>query len=157
LKTIVISGAYSSIGKTTIAEELLYGLSNWSALKVTVKKESKCPRGNSCNICNKFEGDFDIVTNRKIINQKGTDTARLKDAGAKKVVWLKATLKGLKTGLKKALARLKDSNGIVIEGTSVLKYIKPDLTIYLNDNTAYLRTVAKEARRKSDIIINVGR
>ena len=62
-----------------------------------------------------------------------------------------------KTGLEKALALLKGSKGVVIEGTSVLKYIKPDFTIFLDDKKAILRTTAKQARKKADIVINVSR
>ena len=157
VKTIVVSGAHSNIGKTTLAADMLRSLPNWAALKVTVKKESSCPRNSDCGVCDGFKGDFDIVTERKTINQKGTDTARLKEAGAKKVIWLKSTFNGLKTGLEKALALLKGSKGVVIEGTSVLKYIKPDFTIFLDDKKAILRTTAKQARKKADIVINVSR
>ncbi len=80
MKTIVISGAHSNIGKTLLAEEMLRSLADWSALKVTVKNKSKCPRKSesNCRVCSEFKGDFDIVKNRNVINQKDTDTARLK-------------------------------------------------------------------------------
>ena len=155
VKTIVVSGAHSNIGKTSLAADMLGGLRDWSALKVTVKKESRCPRQSNCGVCSELKGDFDIVTERKVINKKGTDTARLKKAGAKKVIWLKSTLKGLKAGLNRAFLLLKDSKGVVIEGTSVLKYIKPDFTIYLDDKKAVLRNTARQARKKADIIIDV--
>ena len=100
---------------------------------------------------------YDIIIDRKIINQKGTDTARLKEAGAKKVAWLKSTLGGLEKGLKKAFLKLKDSEGIIIEGTSVVRYINPDLVIYLRDGSRDLKPSAKEAQRKADIIIDVSR
>jgi molybdopterin-guanine dinucleotide biosynthesis protein len=157
LQIIVISGAHSRIGKTSLAEDLLRSLPDWSALKVTVKKQADCPRNSNCVVCGGFKKDFEMVTNRKIINQRGTDTARLKSAGAKKVIWLKSTLRGLKIGLKKALGLLEDSRGVIIEGTSVLRYIRPDFAIYLNDEIASLRTAAEEARKKANIVINVNR
>lgn len=167
VKTIVVAGAHSGIGKTLVAEELVHKLANWSALKVTVQRKSSCPRKqsnlhlfrsrNKCNICTELKQDFEIIKAQKIINQKGTDTARLQKAGAKKTIWLRASLGGLKAGLKKAFYQLRDSEGIVIEGTSVLKYIKPSLAIYLKDNTANLRPAGRQAQRKADIIINVDR
>ena len=93
---------------------------------------------------------FGSVEVKRIIEKKGTDTARLRKAGAKKVIWLKATLKGLKEGLKRSFLELKDSKGLVIEGTSVLRYLKPDLAIYIDDGKTRLRPAAKEA----DIIIS---
>lgn len=154
MRTIVIAGAHSSIGKTLLAEELLQGLSDWSALKVTVKRKSGCPRDKSnCNICAKLKGNFEIIKDTKIINQEGRDTARLKKAGAKKVIWLVATLRGLKRGLKEALNGFKNSKGIVIEGTSVIKYIKPDLLIFIRADSGNLRYDAREALKKADIVI----
>lgn len=155
MKTIVISGAHSNIGKTLFAEEVLRNLPNWSALKVTVKRGLECPRHSNCEICSELKGNFDIVADKKIISQKGSDTARLKEAGAKKVIWLKSTLKGLSAGFRKSLQMLNGSEGIVIEGTSILRFIKPDLAIYLKSNTTPLRTSAREAKRRADIIIDV--
>ncbi len=156
MKTIVIAGAKSGIGKTSLAEKLLCRLPDWSALKVTVKRGTACPRQQSkCNACRELKKDFEIVEDEEIINQKGTDTARLKEAGAKKVIWLKSTLKGLETGLEGALRGLNGSKGVVIEGTSVVKYIKPDLLIFIKDDSENLRSGAREAFEKADVIIDV--
>lgn len=157
MKTITISGAHSNIGKTSLAEEILSSQGGWSALKVTVKTGSGCPRNKICGVCEEIKGKFVIVTDEKIIDQDGTDTARLKKAGAEKVIWLKADRKGLKEGLKRSLGMLKGSKGVVIEGTSVLKYIRPDLSIYLKDGATTQRPQAKAARRKADIIIDASR
>ena len=156
MRTIVVSGAHSGIGKTLFAQELLRCLRNWSALKVTVKHKTACPRkGNSCGVCHELTKEFEIVKAKRIIAEKGTDSARLLQAGAKKVLWLKSTKEGLGKGLKKALAALKPTEGVVIEGTSVLKYIEPNLAIYLKDKQKSLRPEAKQARKKADLIINV--
>lgn len=130
-KIIVVSGAHSAVGKTTVAQELLSGLNGWSALKVTVSKDGPCPHEKDCGVCAQVQGPFNIIKDSRIINQQGKDTARLKEAGAKEVIWLKAKPLGLKDGLDKALAEFSDCKGIVIEGTSVLKYIKPNLNIHV--------------------------
>lgn len=157
MKTIVISGSYSNIGKTLLAEEILHSFKDWSAIKVTLKRKTRCPRkiSNGCGVCKEIKNDFSIITDKKVIDQPNTDTARLKKAGAKKVTWLKATLNGLKPGLEKTLESLGDSEGVVIEGTSVLRHINPDLTIYLRGKNLHVRASAKEAEKKADIIINV--
>jgi len=137
---------------------MLRGLPDWSALKVTVshRGEFRCPRHHrQCRVCSEIKGDFEIIKDKKIINQKGTDTSRMKKAGAKKVVWLKTTLRGMKEGLRKSLLEFEDTKGLIIEGTSVLKKIKPDFTIYMRDKTTQLKKSAKEAERKADIIIDV--
>lgn len=130
MKTIVVSGERSGIGKTYTAERLLNRLSGWSALKVTVARDG-CPHTRSCGICKGIEKPFYVIKDRRIINQAGKDTARLKKAGAKQVIWLKATREGLEKGLSKALLEFSKCKGIVIEGTSVLKFLKPDLNIHV--------------------------
>lgn len=155
IKTIVISGSQSNVGKTALAEAVLRRLPQWSALKVTVARNTICPRHSNCGVCSELKKDYEIVRDKKTINQIGKDTARLKKAGARKVVWLKTTSEGLKRGLEKSLKSLRGSKGVVIEGTSVLKHIKPDIAIYIKDNNAVLRNSIEEAEKKADIVIDV--
>lgn len=131
MKIIVISGEKSGVGKTYIAQRLLRCLNSWSALKVTVGKGNGCPRKKNCGICAAIKEPFKIIKSKSIINQAGKDTARLKEAGAKQVIWLKTTPEGLKKGLAKALAEFYRCQGVVIEGTSVLKFIRPDINIHV--------------------------
>lgn len=137
MKIIVVSGAKSGVGKTYIAEKLLNYLPGWSALKVTVSKDGGCPHERSCRICPEIKELFYIIKDEKTINQAGKDTARLKQAGAKEVIWLKAKPEGLKKGLSKAFLEFSDCNGVLIEGSSALKFIKPDLNIHLYEKGKY--------------------
>jgi molybdopterin-guanine dinucleotide biosynthesis protein len=158
LKFIVVAGSRSGIGKTAAAERILRKLRGWSAIKVTTVKESNCPRRvRSCSICQDLKGDYEIIKELRIIQEVGTDTARLKEAGAKRVLWLKASLKGLEAGIKEAVSILKDAPGVVIEGSSVLRYINPDLVVYLRDNKDKELKVSsdKSDRRPSSIIIGL--
>lgn len=131
MKIIVVSGAKSGVGKTYVAQELLRRLSGWSALKVTVNKDHHCPHQIGCGICPEIKDIFYLIKDEEIINQTGKDTARLKEAGAKEVMWLKARPEGLKVGLDNALSEFSGCSGVVIEGTSVLKFIKPDINIHV--------------------------
>lgn len=134
IKTIVVSGEGSGIGKTHFAEGLLRQFKDWSALKVTVAKEGACPHERGCGVCAKIQESFCIIKDEQIINEAGKDTRRLKDAGAKQVIWLKAKPEGLRDGLTGALAEFSDCSGVIIEGTSVLKFIKPDMNIHIQAN-----------------------
>ena len=137
MKIIVVSGEKSGVGKTYVAQRLLNSLLRWSALKVTVSRKERCPHGKNCGICPEIKKPFYIIKNRKIINQAGKDTARLKRSGAKEVIWLKARPEGLREGLHKALSAFSDCEGVVIEGTSVLKFIQPDINIHVYANGKY--------------------
>lgn len=147
MKAIVISGEKSGVGKTFLAQRLLRSLEGWSALKVTVSKGSGCPNGRNCGVCGEIKKPFYIIKDKAIINQSGKDTARLKEAGAKEVIWLKAKPEGLKDGLKKAFSEFSGCKGIIIEGNSVLNFFKPDLNIHVNSKGKY--TIRRWAKIKS--------
>ncbi len=131
MKIITVSGEHSGVGKTAVAEFLLGQLEGWAALKVTTIKDGPCPKKNPCGVCKDQNAPFSIISAPRIIGRKGKDTHRMKAAGAKKVLWLKAKPSGLKEGLRKALERFNGSKGVIVEGTSVLKYLKPDLGIFI--------------------------
>ena len=137
MRIIIVSGARSGVGKTRMAQQLLRGFKGWSALKVTVSKENGCPHERSCGVCLEINEPFQIVKDEKIINQAGKDTARLKESGAKQVIWLKARPEGLKHGLVKALSEFSGCRGVIIEGTSVLKFIRPDINIHIYEKGNY--------------------
>jgi len=146
MKIITVSGTHSGAGKTLLIEKLLKHLKGWSCLKVTVMHQgASCPIGRNCGACDKLDSQFSIVSDRKILAQKGKDTYRFKKAGARQVLWLKSqTKEGLKQGLKKAIAMFGKSSGLIIEGTSVLKYLDPDLSVLLVRNDLPWKESAKE-------------
>jgi molybdopterin-guanine dinucleotide biosynthesis protein len=91
MKTVCIAGAMSGVGKTTLAEKLLSRLHNWAAIKVTAcvgGARHRCPRGKSteCGVCRSLKENYVIETGSEIIEEAGTDTARLKTAGAERVL-----------------------------------------------------------------------
>ena len=154
MKIIVVAGAHSGSGKTSCAEKLLGVLTGWAALKITVKGTAGCPRGKGgCRVCADIKDNFEIIDEQRIINQAGSDTSRLKKAGAEKVIWLKSTARGLRAGALKALAKLKRYKGVLIEGTSVLKYIKADIVFFVGGGSKNMRPSAKSALNKADIVI----
>lgn len=146
MKIIVVSGTHSGVGKTAFIEGLLRRLKGWPCLKVTLThKGLSCPIHKNCGACDRFDSKFHIVTDKKILTQKGKDTYRFKKAGAKQVLWLKAqTQEGLRQGLKKAIALLSRSKGLIVEGTSVLKYLRPDLAVFIIGKNLPWKESAKE-------------
>lgn len=152
VKIITVSGAHSGVGKTALIERLLKDLKGWSALKVTVSHNGSCPKGKPCGACDGLESKFSIVTDKVSIEEKGKDTQRFKAAGALKVFWLKARPDGLRQGLNEILYRLKNAKGVIIEGTSILKYIRPDLAILVKNKDSVLKPSAVKALKKIDLI-----
>jgi molybdopterin-guanine dinucleotide biosynthesis protein len=156
MKIITVSGAQSGVGKTAVSEMLLRKLKNWSALKITLKhRDGVCPAHKDCKACDELHSDFSIIGRKDIIEEKGKDTQRLKSAGAKKVLWLRAKPKALGSGIEKAISLFKRTNGLVIESNSALKYLKPDLALFVKRKDSILKPSAKEILNKVDIVITL--
>ncbi|MDP2981444.1 MAG: hypothetical protein Q8N67_05210 [Candidatus Omnitrophota bacterium] len=155
LKTITISGSHAKVGKTMLAETLFKILKGWSGLKVTVMHNGICPTGKNCGACNELDSESSIISDKDRLNEKGKDTQRFKKAGARKVLWLRAKPEGLKKGLKKVVSMFKGAKGLIIEGTSVLRYVKPDLAILVKRKNSILKPSAKEIFNKIDLIVTV--
>lgn len=154
MRIITVSGAHSSVGKTRVAEMLLRRLKGWSALKVTVLHKGLCPTGRgACGVCDRLSSKFSIVSDKKTIEEKGKDTYRFKKAGAKEVFWLRAKPEGLRQGLKEAVSRFKGSPGLIIEGTSILKYLNPDMAIFVKREHSILKDSAQRVLKKIDLTL----
>jgi molybdopterin-guanine dinucleotide biosynthesis protein len=155
MRIITVSGAHSGVGKTLIVTKLLKGLKNWSVLKVTVSRNGSCQKGRNCGVCDNLTESFSVITDDKIISQKGKDTARFRGAGAKEVIWLQARPRGLKRGLERAISKFKKTEGLIIEGTSVLRHIRPSLAIFVAGRDKRLRPVAALAYKKADVVLEI--
>lgn len=155
MRLITVSGAHSGIGKTAVVERLLKTLKGWSCLKVTVLHDGSCPTGRDCGVCDELASKFSIISDKNLIEQDGKDTKRFKDAGAGKVLWLRSKPRHLKEGLTKAISKLNKARGVIVEGTSALKYLKPDLAIFVRRKGSGLKPSAKEAIKKVDLILTV--
>ena len=131
--TVIVGGEGSGVGKTRLVEEILRNFPGWGAIKITRIKEDGCPRDipSNCNLCPTFKDNWEVETREEIILTPGKDTCRMRQAGAKRVVWLKAKNGFLKEGLAESLHYMKDLAGVVIEGTSARRVLKPDIFLFL--------------------------
>jgi molybdopterin-guanine dinucleotide biosynthesis protein len=140
-KIITVSGLYSGIGKTTLSECIVAIVPAIAAIKITIN-------------------DYitEISENDSSIMVEGKDTWRLKTSGAGKVIWIQSTEANLHNALPDALDRAAGFASVLIEGNSVLRYIKPDIGIFLCDerilDARALKPSRLEALKKADVVIN---
>jgi len=109
-----IGGAQSGAGKTTCACSLLRRLKGWGAVK-----------------CTPVNGRPSIISGKRLLNQKGKDTARLLSAGAETVLWVKAPKDEMEKTLTTALKKLSHLRGVIIVGNSGVLAIRPDIVIFV--------------------------
>lgn len=143
MATVVVAGSSSRAGKTALAETVLRGLgSRAAAVKFTTTDDvfEKCPRGTSCVVCD-IDVPFKVVRDDATLNEKGTDTARLKDATRGPVLWT-ISRKSVAEQAWKATVRLLDQarvdakppgadDGLVIEGSTIAGLCAPDFTFFV--------------------------
>jgi len=125
-----IGGAHSRAGKTTCACSLLRRLKGWGAVK-----------------CTPVNGRPSIIAGKRLLNQKDKDTARLLEAGAETVLWVKAPRNEMEKTLKAALGRLSHLKGVIIEGNSGILAVKPDIVIFVRGKG--------EIKRGADAVLSI--
>ncbi len=138
LKTVIVAGVSSGVGKTSVAEALTGWLAKrcqTAAAKITVTHgERGCPHGGKgCNVCTSLGGDFQIVTREAIISQPGTDTARLQAAGGRPVVWAITRDVAITDAWCAMSSVIGQSHCAVIESNTLAAHIKPCLTLMIVD------------------------
>lgn len=155
-RSIIIAGTSSNSGKTTLLCELLRQLSvneEWEAIKMTRGHYRSCGKDpHACCVSNLLSAQPTIRSGRKETYAFGKDTGRYWDAGAVNVHWVIATDSQVEAGINEAIRRVKAPN-VLIEGTSLLRFIQPDLAI-LVANAEVTKTKASVRRALLDKKIN---
>ncbi|HQR33645.1 MAG TPA: hypothetical protein PLK30_12985 [Blastocatellia bacterium] len=131
-RIVVIAGTSSNSGKTTLVCDLLRQLSvseRWEAIKLTRGHYRSCGKDpEACCVGHLLGEKPTIRSGREATYTVGKDTARYWDAGAANVHWVIATDAQVEVGISEALRNVATSN-VLIEGTSLLQFVKADLAI----------------------------
>ncbi len=131
-RTIIIAGTSSNVGKTTLLCDLLRELTrveSWEAIKLTRGHYRSCGKDAAACCVSHLLGDQPIVrSGRNETYAPGKDTGRYWDAGASDVHWVIATDGQVEQGIRTALGRVK-SGRVLIEGTSLLKFVEADFVV----------------------------
>lgn len=154
VNVVIVGGPHSGVGKTLAAELTLRALAglDFGAIKLTVADGERdpehdhgasagavveaagiCGRGASCGVCETVSTRLPnrLITSPGAIRKPGTDTCRLAEAGAVAVAWVIALRSAAPAAVEAASCYLqsKGARGILIEGTSALDWITPQLSV----------------------------
>jgi hypothetical protein len=131
---VSVSGATSRAGKTALAASLLRALPGGTAVavKLTTTEDvfERCPRGSPCVVCD-IDVPFRIVEDPEILGQGGTDTRRLADAGARRVVWAIARASHVGAAWAAVRARIQGAEHVIMEGSTIVDIARPDLLLFV--------------------------
>lgn len=126
---IVVAGASSNVGKTTLVCDLLGILPGWEAIKVTRGHYRSCGRNTEACCVSDLLGERPrVYSNGEATRVDGKDTDRFWRAGASAVHWVIAKSDQVKSGLDQAISRVR-APGVVVEATSVLDFLSPAFSI----------------------------
>lgn len=137
---ITVSGSAKDTGKTSLTVYLIKKLLPCCAVKFSIHKDNPYKEG--------------IIEEKE--KNPGTDTVRMKQAGAKPVYWVRTDKLLLETRLKEVINFLPDKEDIttIIEGNSILEYIEPDYSIFIMNSTFEdFKESAWKALKKAEVIL----
>lgn len=152
LRLITIAGTASNTGKTTLLCDLLRALTphqSWEAIKLTRGHYRSCGKDpQACCVSPLLGAEPLVRSGRAETYAAGKDTGRYWDAGASNVHWVIATNEQVETGVRQALARVQ-TGCVLIEGTSLLQFIQPDLALLVGDlEEPKIKASARQALRE---------
>jgi len=141
MEMIGVSASASKAGKTTLISLML---------------EDSCPK--TAVIKTSVNNDLDqykVINDPKVINQAGTDTARVVEHGADKVILLQSPAAELPSAYQLARNLLDDDiERLFIEGNTIINFLNPDLIFYLENTDKPEKESAKMVKNRANVKIN---
>src|SRR5262245_61432095 len=132
MRIVVIAGTSSNTGKTTLLCDLLreFGRDeSWEAIKLTRGHYRSCGKDpHACCVSHLLSDQPLVRSGREETYAAGKDTGHYWEAGASNVHWVIVTDNQVEQGIRRALALVK-SGRVLIEGTSLLKFIEADFVV----------------------------
>ncbi len=151
---VIIGGHTRNVGKTSVVAGIIQALPemDWTAFKVTQYGHGICSAdGAECD-CASHDHSWAVTEERDRGGE--TDTSRFLLAGAKRVYWARTRQGYLAEAVPKVRQILDDSENVIFESNSLMKFIRPDLYLpVLNFENADFKDSALEFLDRADAII----
>jgi hypothetical protein len=154
MAVVVIGGHSRSVGKTSVVAGLIAALPayHWTAFKITQYGHGVCSlNGESCH-CATDDHTWAISEEK---NRSGdSDTSRFLVAGAVRAWWVRTEQGRLAEAIPTLRRRLAESENVILESNSILKFVRPDLYLtVLDPATADFKRSAQEFLDQADAVI----
>ncbi len=151
---VVIGGHSRNVGKTSVVAGLIAALPeyHWTALKITQYGHGVCSaNGEACDCAT---DDHTWAINEERDRSGESDTSRFLVAGAERVWWVRTQQGRLAEAMPALRRRLAESENVILESNSILKFIKPDLYLtVLDPATPDFKKSAQEFLDRADAVI----
>jgi hypothetical protein len=151
---VVIGGHSRSVGKTSVVAGLIAALPeyHWTALKITQYGHGVCSlNGESCHCAT---DDHTWAISEEKDRTGDSDTSRFLAAGALRAWWVRTEQGRLAEAIPTIRRRLAESENVILESNSILKFVRPDLYLtVLDPATADFKRSAQEFLNLADAVI----
>ncbi len=124
----------------------------WTALKITQYGHGVCSaNGEACDCAT---DDHTWAINEEKDRSGESDTSRFLVAGAEKVWWVRTQQGRLAEAMPTLRRRLAESENVILESNSILKFIRPDVYVtVLDPATPDFKKSAQEFLDRADAVI----
>jgi hypothetical protein len=151
---VVIGGHSRSVGKTSVVAGLIAALPecHWTAAKITQYGHGVCSlNGESCHCAT---DDHSWAISEEKDHSGESDTSRFLAAGAVRAWWVRTEQGRLAEAIPTIRRRLAESENVILESNSILKFVRPDLYLtVLDPATADFKRSAQEFLDQADAVI----
>jgi hypothetical protein len=151
---VVIGGHSRSVGKTSVVAGLIAALPayHWTALKITQYGHGVCSlNGESCHCAT---DDHSWAISEEKDRSGDSDTSRFLLAGAVRALWVRTEQGRLAEAIPTIRRKLAESENVILESNSILKFVRPDLYLtVLDPATADFKRSAQEFLDQADAVI----
>jgi hypothetical protein len=130
---VVVGGHSRNIGKTSVVAGLIAGLRGmeWTAVKITQFGHGVCSANGEA--CDCETADHTIAISEERDAASGTDSSRYLAAGAARSYWVRTRQGQLSEAMPRLRKLLEESGNVILESNSVLRFLKPDLSLSVLD------------------------
>lgn len=147
MRTLAIGGNSRNVGKTGLAVSMIEATRDlrWTAVKVTQFGHGICSRSGAPCGCAVTDPlcPYDLTTEDGCVPT--TDTARMLQAGAEEVLWVRVALGQLAYAMPAIRSRLEGKPNVLFESNSIVEFWKPD--VYLSVLQFDLNDFKESAKR----------
>ncbi|MGH9530661.1 MAG: hypothetical protein ACRD2S_12175 [Terriglobales bacterium] len=151
---VVVGGHSRNVGKTSVVAGLIAALPDfvWTAMKITQYGHGLCSRDGK--VCHCAGDDHTWAISEEKDRSGKSDTSRFMAAGAARAWWVRTEQGRLAEAIPTIRRNLAESQNVILESNSILKFIRPDIYItVLDPATEDFKRSAQEFMDRADAVI----
>ena len=151
---VVVGGHTRNIGKTSVVCGIIRALPewNWTALKITQYGHGICSKdGEACECSDPVHP---IAISREDGSSPTTDSGRFLASGAARAFWVRTPKGELNEAMPSVRRILAESENVIIESNSILRFLKPDLcAMVLDGAVADFKTTSLRFLDRANVLV----